>query len=278
MNSKPNYRIYDRTGGGGTEDIHAADLDEAIAKARAWIEDGDWSSDQEREDGSKTYRTVALSCCVREIVYRPNLSSIEALPAVYDVTVGEDGGLALEVDGDSLPALRPILAESIDLNSGQSDPDSEGCVILLGRLKGTMPTEIDEEATANGDAHDCTGRYSDTLPECEATRPSPAEGEDQQGHDWRTPHSLVGGIKENPGVWSTGGTGMTFDYVCRNCGCYKHENHPGSQRNPDEALEAITIKPRDEASDAWLKRVHAEDGKLPEWLAEMLGCDVEHAE
>lgn len=58
----PNYRIYDRTGGGSTEDIYVESLEAAIEAGKEWIEDGDWSSE------SGTYRTVELDCCVKEIV------------------------------------------------------------------------------------------------------------------------------------------------------------------------------------------------------------------
>lgn len=37
-------------------------------------------------------------------------------------------------------------------------------------------------------------------------------------HDWASPHEIVGGIKENPGVWGHGG-GIVSRSVCRRCGC-----------------------------------------------------------
>lgn len=61
--TKPNYRIYDGTGGGGTEDIYAETLEEAKEAGKEWIEDGSWESS---DDG--IYRTIELECKVREIV------------------------------------------------------------------------------------------------------------------------------------------------------------------------------------------------------------------
>jgi hypothetical protein len=207
MSTKPNYRIYDRTGGGVTHDIFAESLDDAIEQGRAWIEDGDWSGrDDSDERDEKKYRKIELACCVREIVY-----------------------------------------------------NSEG--------------DIDEDETDDGQEHDCSGEYSDPLPDCEqAEHASDDDETDDEGHVWRQPHSVVGGIKENPGTWSTGGTSFRFTYVCRLCGCYKIEDEPGCQRNPGEPLETITIRDRDEDSEAWLKRTHAEDDLIPDWLAELLGC------
>lgn len=41
------------------------------------------------------------------------------------------------------------------------------------------------------------------------------------GHDWQSPHEIVGGIRENPGVWGSGG-GVKMTRVCMRCGCGKH--------------------------------------------------------
>jgi uncharacterized protein (TIGR02996 family) len=57
-------------------------------------------------------------------------------------------------------------------------------------------------------------------------------GDDPDDHDWT--HQGEGGCDENPGVWSTGGTGMTFASHCRTCGLHRTEHHTGSQRNPGE--------------------------------------------
>lgn len=217
--STPNYRIYDRTGGGVTHDIYVEPVDDrasedatlaaAIEAGREWIEDGDWSGrdDSDDRDGKK-YRKIELACCVREI-------------------------------------LR----------------DEEG--------------DIDEEATDDGQENDCSGEYCDALPDCgQAEHAGDDDEADDEGHVWRQPYSVVGGVKENPGTWSTGGTSFRFEHVCRLCGCYKIEDQPGFQRNPGEPLETITIRDRDDESEAWLKETHEEDGFLPAWLAELLDCSA----
>ena len=38
------------------------------------------------------------------------------------------------------------------------------------------------------------------------------------GHDWQAPHEIVGGSKENPGVWRHG-AGVRIHEVCIHCGC-----------------------------------------------------------
>ena len=47
----------------------------------------------------------------------------------------------------------------------------------------------------------------------------PTEGD--EGHAWRSPHALVGGLKENPGVFGSGG-GVTIHEVCVRCGLHRH--------------------------------------------------------
>lgn len=49
------------------------------------------------------------------------------------------------------------------------------------------------------------------------TEPRCTSGE---GHDWQTPHELVGGLRDNPGVFGSGG-GVKLHEACVRCGCGK---------------------------------------------------------
>jgi hypothetical protein len=53
----------------------------------------------------------------------------------------------------------------------------------------------------------------DVTVTCEPREPKCREGE----HDWQSPHRIVGGIRENPGVWGNGG-GVVIHEVCVHCG------------------------------------------------------------
>lgn len=57
-------------------------------------------------------------------------------------------------------------------------------------------------------------------------------GTQVDAHDWTSEGE--GGCRENPGVWSTGGTGMKFRDHCRRCGLTRTTYTTGSQRNPDD--------------------------------------------
>lgn len=45
----------------------------------------------------------------------------------------------------------------------------------------------------------------------------------EKEHDWQSPYEILGGLKENSGVWGNGG-GVNIIEVCMNCGCGKHTN------------------------------------------------------
>jgi len=77
--------------------------------------------------------------------------------------------------------------------------------------------------------------------------PKPPDCREDHDHKWDSPVEVVGGIDENPGVWSTGGTTIVFKTVCRHCGVYKKETAYGSQRNPGQCDTVEYIDP-DEAS------------------------------
>lgn len=51
-------------------------------------------------------------------------------------------------------------------------------------------------------------------------------------HSWT--RAFEGGLKENPGVWSTGGTTLVSSARCRHCGMRRTETKYGAQRNPGQ--------------------------------------------
>jgi hypothetical protein len=271
---KNNYRIYDRTGGGVTHDIYATNLDDAIEQGRAWIEDGDWSSedgDWSSEDG--TYRTRTLECCVRRTQYRLDIAKLREIPGVLAADVNPAGQVVLTCSTDYQDASGLVGA----FVAG-STVDDEGCWDMVFEALPDTPKEIDEAATSMEFGHDCSGSYSDELPECEADEDSVAstpEERDEALHVWKSPYQLVGGIEDNPGVWSNGGACYTFRAVCAVCGKYKYEVDKGSQCHASESRIIITLEDADDASKEWLKELHETNGYLPAWLAEYLDCEEE---
>ena len=75
---------------------------------------------------------------------------------------------------------------------------------------------------------------------------------DHPAHDWQSPHELLGGIEENPGVWGHGG-GVTITEVCSHCGIYRVTDTWAQCRQcGTQGLEETTYRDADEASEAWL--------------------------
>lgn len=85
--------------------------------------------------------------------------------------------------------------------------------------------------------------------ECECGE-DPAEPCDE--HDWKSYFPLVRGLKENPGVWSLGGTTTKYKEVCSITGWYKVEIRYGVQRNPGQC-DSIEYSEPDTASIAWVE-------------------------
>lgn len=77
-------------------------------------------------------------------------------------------------------------------------------------------------------------------------------------HDWQSPHSIVGGIKENPGVWGNGG-GVIITECCMHCGC---------------ARVTDTWAQRRDTGEQGLTSVSYERGRFTEALAELAGEDA----
>ena len=88
--------------------------------------------------------------------------------------------------------------------------------------------------------------------ECGEDPEEPECSEDEDEHEWESPHDVVGGLKENPGVWSLGGTTMLFKTVCRHCGIFREETHYGSNRNPQQCDTIEYMEPDDDSLE-WVE-------------------------
>jgi hypothetical protein len=76
--------------------------------------------------------------------------------------------------------------------------------------------------------------------------------EDGEEHEWRTPHSVLGGLAENPGVWGKGG-GIISREVCAHCGGYRIVDTWAQDRSTGEqGLTSVSYEEADEDSLAWV--------------------------
>jgi hypothetical protein len=76
--------------------------------------------------------------------------------------------------------------------------------------KGTIWIDVSVECELTGEEDSATVQLDEEEPDC-------LKGED---HNWQSPYELLGGMKENPGVWGKGG-GVLIRKVCMHCGCEK---------------------------------------------------------
>lgn len=74
------------------------------------------------------------------------------------------------------------------------------------------------------------------------------------GHDWRSPYSVLGGCKENPGVWGKGG-GVICTEVCAHCGTYRVTDTWAQRPDTGEqGLTEVTYRDADDDSLAYVER------------------------
>jgi len=112
-------------------------------------------------------------------------------------TAKDTGGGEMEIEADNAHDAAKEFFEgndwepgSVEVHAWRTGIDSDGDIVRVG--KETHSFEVDTPE-----------------PECE----------DSAGHDWQNPHRIVGGIKENPGVWGSNHGGVSITSVCMKCGC-----------------------------------------------------------
>lgn len=106
-------------------------------------------------------------------------------------------------------------------------------------------------ATGRADGETIHGRvYEDTqrvsvdpdVPKCT-----------QDEHEWRSPHSVLGGLEENPGVQGHGG-GVVITEVCRHCGVYRvRDTWAQDPETGEQGLDSVTYESADEQSLAYVE-------------------------
>lgn len=102
--------------------------------------------------------------------------------------------------------------------------------------------EIDEDGEEVGERESITVTLDAEEPDCV----------DGQAHDWRSPYSVIGGLKENPGVWGHGG-GVIIREVCAHCGRYKITDTWAQNRSTGEqGLTSVSYEDADDASRTWI--------------------------
>lgn len=177
------------------------------------------------------------------------VGEIDGNPAVvlpgWTVTDGD-----CEVHYDVASARKAAQQYVDDGDYGQEQVDSTAWVdvavwrvgVALDKDGDVYPGEIDDSRRWHTIAID------PEEPECVADE-----------HDWHSPHSVVGGIAENPGVWGHGG-GVIVKEVCAHCGVYRIRDTWAQRPDTGEqGLESVKCLPADEVSLRWVERLREDD-------------------
>lgn len=71
-------------------------------------------------------------------------------------------------------------------------------------------------------------------------------------HDWCSPYEVLGGLKDNPGVWGHGG-GVIMKRVCPHCGMYMiTDTWAQNPETGEQGLTSIRYDEADHASQQWV--------------------------
>lgn len=120
-------------------------------------------------------------------------------------------------DGEGGGVIRATsVAEAIE--NAQDDVGS------YGEIESTIWVDVMVRCRATGEEASATVTIDPPEPECEPG----------QEHDWQEPYEILGGLKESPGVWGSGG-GVVMNSVCMRCGCGRTHD-TWAQRHSDGVL------------------------------------------
>lgn len=78
-------------------------------------------------------------------------------------------------------------------------------------------------------------------------------------HDWQSPHEILGGLAENPGVWGSGG-GVVIHEVCMHCGCERvTDTWAQDPVDGEQGLRSVEYEPGKYASE--VEAMRDEEGR-----------------
>jgi len=112
-----------------------------------------------------------------------------------------------------------------------------------GEIEDGDPSYI---VSAQCDAVDCDGNVVDSRRVRHVVDPAEPECASEEGHDWQAPYDVVGGSRENPGMWaSMGGCGgVTSREVCMRCGCGLIADTGAQDADTGEQYTSVRYEPR----------------------------------
>ncbi len=192
---------------------------DAKAARAAWLADESAAGDDEAHPLYVADETALAAVDAAEV----------ALAAARDVLADSDEPRAFTFctdDGGEMTVEATSMGDAIDLAADwacEGDYDAiESTIWVRVRIAGEDGTESAFTVTINPDE-----------PECDH----------ENGHDWQNPIALVGGLRENPGVYGHGG-GVIINTACLRCGAGRTEDTWAQDRATGrQGLESVAYEP-----------------------------------
>ena len=131
---------------------------------------------------------------------------------------------------------------------------------VLGALEAAHDSEWDDDARQRTRVTwyrircELTGEEGRCMVTADPPEPKCARGHE---HDWQEPYSVLGGLKENPGVWSSG-AGISSRSVCACCGAYRVFDSGAQDPGTGCCYTSTTYEDADDESIAWVATCAAE--------------------
>lgn len=161
---------------------------------------------------------------------------------VLDTWHADDGNAAIECGATS---GCEAAQEYVDGGSWGDDGETSWVTVYVWRVALRLDDGEIREERVDEDRHKIA--IETTEPEC-------VESE----HDWRSPYSVLGGLRENPGVRGHGG-GVFITQVCRHCGRYLiTDTWAQDMTDGVQGLTSTRYEDADDDSQQWVAREDAE--------------------
>lgn len=228
---------YNVTDGNGDIEIAAATHE---AACQEYVDGGDWG-DEAKTSWVTVSATEIIPPCVATVQDIGGGTYLVWGPCRMYLAGQHDG-----VTMQTIDAVRRVCSEV-----GVTDNESmlEAAIdAAVDATDGAEAVYIEWESLDGGtwsgpDSETHTIEIPPTVPDC-------CGGE----HEFRSPFSVVGGCKENPGVYGHGG-GVIMTEVCCLCGCYQiTDTWAQNPENGEQGLRSVEYLESDDESEAWLTR------------------------
>jgi hypothetical protein len=193
----------------------------------------------------EAHHVVLLAAAHPGCAIRPD-GSVVPEGAAWEARDGEGGSWSLDEAPVTCTARRALRVAMADVKASAEAPQ-------MGQKTAFWDVSVRLQIVG-------AAGFVEVLDEEGVLEIGPDEPECQQGeeHVWRSPWSVLGGDKKNPGVWGCG-AGVIEKDCCGKCGKYRTINSGDYRPDNGEPCTTLRYEEADEASAEWAAEWAAED-------------------